>query len=166
MAAFTSAPISMAAVLPALVPFTSTGSFQNTTLPSQSGTFTVEYDATPNAANIDGATALSLGAATAYSNLACIVRFFTDGEIDVRNGGSYMADSLVTYSASTSYHFRLVIDVSNSLYDVYVTPSGQSEVQLADDYDFRTDQIGVASLDNWTVRADVGTHTVSNLVIK
>jgi hypothetical protein len=93
------------------------------------------------------------------------VRFFSDGNIDAKNGGPYDADVTVGYSSGTSYHFRLVIDVVNSVYDIYVTPSGQSEILLGDDFDFRTAQIGVGTLDNWGLISDVSDCTVSNLGI-
>ena len=107
------------------------------------------------------------GAASTWADLACIVRFYDTGIIDVRNGGAYEADATVTYAADTDYHVRMVIDVQNHTYTVFVTPEGESEVTLAVDYDFRTEQQSVTSLDNWTLNEtrETGTHTVSNLTI-
>ena len=70
------------------------------------------------------------------------MRFNTSGNIDVRNGGSYAADATMAYSSGTSYHFRLVVNVPNHTYSVYVTPAGQSEVTLAAGYAFRTHGFG------------------------
>jgi len=145
---------------------TSDTSFQNTSLPSHAGVFTVEFDAVPHGNNIDACTSLSQGAATWWPDLACTVRFHTDGEIDVvYDDDLYGAANVVAYTAETNYHFRMVIDVPSSTYSVYVTPQGQSEVTLATDYSFRLPQVDVASLDNWSFVGVVGTHTISNLTI-
>jgi len=145
---------------------TSNATWQTFALGStETGVFTVEFDAVPNNANMDGATGVCLGTASAWSDLACIVRFYTSGNIDVRDGGSYAADTTLAYSAGTSYHVRMVIDVPNDTYSVYVTPQGGSETTLASDYGFRTDQVGVGSLDSWAIKADSGSHTVSNVTV-
>jgi len=140
-------------------------SWQNSSLPTRTGTFTVEFDMTPNGDSIDGVTGLSSGAATWYSDMACIVRFYTNGQIEARDGSSYANDTSVPYSADVTYHVRMVIDIANDLYDIYVTPSGGSEITLGTDYSFRTDQLGVGSLDNWSINAPAGSHQVSNLTI-
>jgi len=110
---------------------------------------------------------LSHGPADHWNELACIVRFNTSGNIDARDGSSYVADATVSYTADTTYHFRLVVDVSNHEYSVYVTPDGGSETTLATDFAFRTEQQSITSIDNWTLNAasSTGTHTVSNLTL-
>lgn len=143
---------------------TSNGSaWQTFSESSQTGLFTAEFDAVPNQANMDGVTGICLGSADAYSDLACIVRFNPSGNIDARDGGTYTADASVSYSASTSYHFRLEINVVSRTYDVYVTPSGSSESTLASNFDFRTDQSSATELDSWAIFAYAGSHTVSNM---
>src|SRR3954452_6617209 len=97
------------------------GAWQNTAFASQSGTFTAEMDAT---AASDAAVGLSLGAQTAWSGLATIVRFNTTGTIDARNGGVYAATATVPYTAGTSYHVRMVVNVATHTYAAYVKPSG------------------------------------------
>jgi hypothetical protein len=145
---------------------TSDTSFQNTSLPTQVGVFTVEFDAVPHGNNIDACTSISDDAATWWPDLACTVRFHTDGEIDVvYDNDQYGADNVVAYAAETNYHFRMVISIPASTYSVYVTPQGQSEVTLAAGYSFRLPQVGVTSLDNWSCVGVLGTHTISNLTI-
>ncbi len=139
---------------------TSQLAWQNAPLPIRRGQFSVEYDATPNGANIDGITALSAGPGGAYQHYAVLVRFNTNGYIDVRNGGGYQADVSLPYTAGTTYRFRLEIDVPAHRYSVYVTPAGGSELALASNYAFRTEQSGVTYLDNWGLTSDVGTHQV------
>src|SRR5207302_37258 len=128
---------------------TSTTAFQNSGFASQTGSFTATFDATPNGAGLDAATGLSQGAAAAYSDMAVIVRFNTGGTIDARDGGAYAAANSIPYTAGTSYHFRLVVDVSSHTYSAYVTPAGSAEQTIGTGFAFRTEQAGVTSLANW-----------------
>jgi len=146
---------------------TGSTSWQNSDLPAQTGTFTLEFDAEPAANNIDGVFGLSYGDADAYADQAAIVRFFTNGEIEAKDGDDYLNDVTVTYSAGVSYHVKMVIDVANDLYDIYVTPEGQAEILLGDDYYFRTAQQGVGTLDRWSIIDSTAppSVTISNLTI-
>jgi len=144
---------------------TSSTEWQNFSMTAQTGACTIEYDAVPNGTGLDALTGLSYGAASAYADVAVIVRFNVSGYIDARDGGAYGSDVSTAYTASTNYHFRLVVDIPNKTYDVYVTPQGSSEVQLANDYDFRTDQSTVSTLNNWVIYSGVGTHTVDNFTV-
>jgi len=155
------------AVSRTLTSSTSPYTWPASSLPSQSGVFTCEFDAAPNDDGVDAVTGLAYGAADWWNELACIVRFNTSGYIDVRDGGSYTADASLAYSADTTYHVRMVVDVPNTTYSVYVTPDGGSETTLATDYDFRTEQQSITSIDHWTLNAgnSIDTHTVSNLTI-
>src|SRR2546427_9377881 len=60
----------------------------NSAFAPQTGSFTVQFDGTPNGAAIDGVTGLSAGAAGAYTGLAPLLRFNVAGPIDVRDGGA------------------------------------------------------------------------------
>jgi len=144
---------------------TSSTDWQSATIASQTGDFTAEFDAVPHAPDMDGVTGLCLGVAAGYSDLACIVRFHPSGYIDVRNGGAYAYDVQIFYVVGDNYHVRMEVDVATHSYDVFVTPEGGSEVQVANDYAFRSEQAGVASLDHWSLQAPVGSHTVSNMAI-
>src|ERR1041384_7372709 len=144
---------------------TSSTAFQNSAFTSQNGSFTATFDATPNGTGLDVATGLSQGAAAAYTDLAVIVRFNTGGTIDARNGGAYAAANTITYTAGTSYHFRVVVDVPSHTYSAYVTPAGAAELTIGTGFAFRTEQSGVTSLANWALTAITGTHTVCNFAI-
>lgn len=129
--------------------------WQNLALVSaQTGTFTAEIDATPLGTDIDAGVALSNGAQTAFTGLACIARFNTTGTIDARDGGTYHAASSIMYSAETVYHFRLVVNVAAHTYSVYVTPAGGSEQVVGLNYAFRTEQATVGSLSNYGLIVD------------
>lgn len=129
-------------------------SFTNTPFTNQTGTFTVRFDATPAAANIDSGMGLSNGTQTAYTGYAAIVRFNPTGSIDARNGGVYAAATNIPYSANQTYRFRLVVNVPAKTYSAYVTPSGGSEITIGSNYVFRTEQNTVTQLNNFGVRVD------------
>ena len=140
----------------------STG-FYNTPMSSaQSGTFTATFDASPSLSPINAVIALSKGAQTAYTGLACIARFNTAGDIDAYNGTAYQAASVIPYAKNTTYHFRMVVTVPANTYSVYVTPPSSSELTVGLNYKFRT---AATSLDTWTIDVNAtpgGSVTVSN----
>jgi len=132
---------------------------------NQTGIFTVQFDATPSVSPLDSVMALSSGAQTAYNGFACLARFSTTGNIDARNGGSYVADNVIPYSANVTYTFRLAVDVPAHTYSVYVTEAGGAEQTVGTDFAFRTEQNTVTNLDHWSVTVDAtsaGTNTVCN----
>ncbi len=144
---------------------TSSSVWQNQSFASQTGVFTASFDMIPNSNDIDAVTVLSSIPAQSFSDGAAIVRFNTSGNIDARNGSSYAADVVIPYSAGSTYHVRIAVNVPKKTYDVYVTPSGGTEVHLASGYAFRTEQNSVSSLNNLGVFADIGNHQVLNFAI-
>src|SRR2546422_606574 len=144
---------------------TSAGSWQNVAFAPQSGSFTAEFDATPQNAAMDGVVGLSNGPAADYSSLAAIVRFNTSGMIDARNGGAYAASAAIPYSAGTTYHFRLVVSVSAHTYSVYVQSGSGAEQLLASTFSFRTEQALASTLNNLGLYASVGSETVCKLAV-
>jgi hypothetical protein len=136
----------------------SAGSWQNKSFAAQTGTFTVEYDATPSAVNADGVTGLSKGAADAYADLAAAVRFNNAGRVDARNGSAYAAVAAVSYAAGTKYHVRLLVNASAKTYSAWVKAPNGTEQQVARDYAFRAEQASATSLDNLGVMATGGSN--------
>ncbi|MGJ8677688.1 MAG: chitobiase/beta-hexosaminidase C-terminal domain-containing protein [Akkermansiaceae bacterium] len=131
----------------------------------KTGIFRIRWCATPVADNIDSVTGISSDIVSDYSDLACIVRFSPAGFIDVRDGGGYRADNVLNYTAGVKYEFYLTIDVTNKTYTVAVLANDEI-IELARDYEFRTDQIGVTSLSNFAfVTLGVGSHTVDSLFV-
>jgi hypothetical protein len=127
----------------------------NQGIPAQSGTFTASVSVTPSASNVDAAVSLSSGPQTSWSALAATVLFYTDGLIKAIDGGGYTAGG-IPYTAGTTYQIRMVVDILNHIYSVYVTPAGGSEQVLGTNLRFRSSQAGLTSLDNWNVVADAG----------
>jgi hypothetical protein len=122
----------------------------NNSFDAQTGTFTAEFDAIPSTSPSDMLVGLSNGAQTSYAGLAAIVRFNTAGNIDARNGGAYAAASAIPYSANTTYHFRLVVNVPARTYSAYVTPAGGSEIAVGENFAFRSEQASVSQLNNYS----------------
>ena len=139
------------------------GSWQNVPLPAQSGLFTAEFDATPSAANMDGVTGLSNGAASAFTSQAVAVRFNNTGKIDARNAGVYAAAIAIPYSAGLSYHFRLVVNMPAHTYSAYVKQGANTEQLIGANYAFRTEQKSAALINDLGTIADtIGSVTDCN----
>jgi hypothetical protein len=137
----------------------STASWQSSSYAAQTGTFTAQWDSTPSASAIAAFAGLSTGAAAAYSDNAAVVRFNIDNTIQALRGGSpdaYAADATMSYTAGSSYHFRLVVSVPSHTYSVYVTPQGGTETLLASNYPFRSTQQTVTGLSFVNTIWDVG----------
>ncbi|HSF32305.1 MAG TPA: fibronectin type III domain-containing protein, partial [Candidatus Tectomicrobia bacterium] len=73
---------------------------------------------------MNGVTGLSLDSAGAYTDLAVITAFQTNGMIEARNGSAYAAVNPIPYTANTPYHFRVVVNPQARTYSAYVTPQG------------------------------------------
>ena len=144
---------------------TAAGVWYNQSFPTQTTTFTASFDATPSQLGSDIVIGLSPTTAGAYTDLAAIVRFNSSNTIDVRNGSAYGANVSVPYSAGTSYHFVMVVNLATDTYSVYVTPQGGSQIALATNYAFRTEQATDTSLSDVADYSIVGSAAVQNFSI-
>ena len=123
---------------------------------AQTGAFTVEYDATPNASQHGRGRGAVGRAGLRLPDMAAVVRFNTAGLIDARNGSGYSSDATVAYAAGKAYHVRMAVSILSHAYSVYVTPAGGTEQLLAENYSFRAEQASVTSLANWAIWSGVG----------
>lgn len=153
-------------VTSASAPMISSALWQNKAIAPKTGTFTATFDTIPSAAKINAVTGFSALAASRYEDLAALVRFNPTGTIDVRNGSTYAAKVALPYSAGKSYRVRMVINVPYRRYDVYVTPAGGTETQIAAAYAFRTEQSAATVLNNISLFAGTGSHQVLNLSLQ
>jgi hypothetical protein len=136
------------------------GNWQNFAMPAQTGSFTVLFEATPDAINIDAMTGLSSGPAGVWSDQAVVVRFGTTGVIQALNGSTWSAVTSIPYSAGVTYRIRLVVNIPAHTYSAYVAPVGGNEKTLATNYAFRPETNTVTNLDHWHTRAYTGSHEV------
>jgi len=140
---------------------TATNSWVNEAVSVQTGVFSAEMDVTPSTGGLDGIVALSDGAGSAFGNYAVLIRFNNSGAIDVRHGSTYTADETVSYVGGQTYHVRVDVDIPLSTYDVYVTPPGSaSEIAVALGFGFRSENVGVAQLNNLGAWAGSGSIEV------
>lgn len=132
--------------------------------PARTEAFMYSFDVTPSATNIDAVVGLSgVNPITAYTDLACIVRFNTSGKLDVRSGSTYSASVDYPYAAGTTYKIRMLVYPGSKTYDVKVSSNGGSSfVDLAKGASFRSEQSSLASFKCMGVAAASGTHSVSN----
>jgi parallel beta-helix repeat protein len=144
-----------------------TGFFNQALPAAQTGSFTATFDASASLSPSNALIGLSQGNATAYTGIAVAVRFNPTGFIDARNGGAFAAATSIPFTANSTYHFRVVVDVVAHTYSAFVTPPGGSELTIGSGYAFRTEQAGVTQLDTWNGDVNVtpgGTMTVSNVL--
>lgn len=137
--------------------------WKNEGFPDQRGKFSVSFRAIPRGSDV--LIGLSNGARSTWTGLAAIVRFHNN-MIDVRNGGVYMSDTPTAYEFNESVNVRMDVDTPRRRYSVFVSRTGQSEVQIANDYAFRTEQQAVTVLNNSVIEAEVGTLEACMLTFK
>ncbi|HEY6903540.1 MAG TPA: immunoglobulin domain-containing protein, partial [Candidatus Acidoferrales bacterium] len=143
----------------------SSGTWTNSALPQvETGMFRLEFDATPASTGIDGVIGLSSGPASAYTSLAAIVRFNSTGMIDARNGAAYTAAAAIRYSAGTSYHFILDVNLTAHTYNASVVVNGAA-VAVGTNLAFRTEQAGVSSVSNLATVTALGSQTICNVKV-
>jgi len=130
------------------------GGYQNSAIPNQTGSFTAEFDVTPSANPIDATVGLSSGAQSEHAGFGPIARFNSSGNIDARNGGSYAAAATIPYTAGAVHHFRLVVNVAARRYSAFVRVGAGAELQVANNFAFRSEQGGVTNLNNLGVRVN------------
>jgi hypothetical protein len=124
-------------------------SWWNQGITEQTGTFNIEFTATPSGNNIDAVVGLANGPATRWTSLAAIVRFNPDGFIDARNGSAYAAVQSWRYGAGVPYYIRIEVDIRRHTYSAWASfeqGSYGSWNQIAANYAFRTEQASVTKL--------------------
>ena len=130
--------------------------WDNTSFVQPSGMLVAEWEAVPGANDMNGVVGLSDGEASAYDDLACIVRFNKEGNIDARNGSTYSANQTIAYEKDKAYRVRIEADLVDHTYDAYVTPEGGSEQTIGTDFAFRTEQSTTSQLNNYAINTESG----------
>jgi hypothetical protein len=147
---------------------TAGGPWQNTAIPTQTGTFTVTYDVVvPDSSSnpyINAEIGLSNGAQTADSGFAVITRLNSSGFIDAISGGSYVK-SKITYFSGATFHFRVVVNLSKHTYSAYVAEpvlGNSAEQTIGTNLGFSTKQKSVTKLNSWGASSTIGSEIVTN----
>lgn len=110
---------------------------------SVSESISFEMEITPEGNNFrDGVWGLSHRAVpNDFNDLGPILQFNADGNIKVRNGGSYEAEFALPYRYNDTYRFKFNIDISSKRYSVFWVDDGDL-ITLANNYQFRADWTG------------------------
>lgn len=87
---------------------------------------------------------------TTYSSNAVLVRMY-QGVFDAYDLNTYAADTSIPFTAGEVYHVRIEINVPAETYDVFITPPGETEVQLANDFVFRSSAPGTNDIGQVTL---------------
>jgi hypothetical protein len=72
---------------------------------------------------------------------------------------------LIPYKTGVTYRFRLVVNVPNHTYDIFITPAGGTEQRFGTNFAFRAQQRQVISLSNWALIGRTDSHTVCKVTI-
>jgi hypothetical protein len=135
--------------------------FINQAFSPQAGFVALSFDATPSTANLDAIVGVSQGPATSFDDVAAAVRFNPDGSMDARDGDTYRAmANRLTYSAGTTAHFVMLLDVPAHTYSVL-----RGIDLLAKDFAFRSSQASVASLGNLVLESDSDSGALSRCAV-
>ncbi len=141
----------------------SSQTWANSSYTAQTGTFNLYFNASPCVNNEDQVIGLSNTPASTYSGLAAIVRFNSNGNIDIMNLNGYSAAVTYHYTAGTTYHFQMAVNMAKHTYSVYVSTTG-AQTTLASNYAFRSPQAKITSLAYINKYSDVvGDAAVSNI---
>lgn len=137
--------------------------FVSVPLPDATVLGTVTFRAMPSGPNIDAVIGLSAGPAKSESDLATTVRFAPSGRLDVRHGDEYRADVSLPYGAENR-DFRLITNLRSHTYSV-LESDGSDALELARQYQFRTEQAAVSHLDHLSaiVKSPQGSVTICQI---
>ncbi len=106
--------------------------------------FTTTFDFTPLSNGIDGIVgyAASNVSQPSWNNLAIKLRLDPKGYFEAVNGSNFMSEKKISYRAGQTYHVRVVVDMSQKYYNLYITPPGKDEVKIAHRYAFEDQAAG------------------------
>jgi hypothetical protein len=135
---------------------TSASSWTSYATSTVTGTYTATFDATPHASGITAFIGMTNGAQTSKSSAPWLVKFHSTGDLEALNGTSYAAVNTINWVSGSTYHFRVVVNLTAGTYSAYVTPPGQGEQTLATNYAF---QVSASTLNNWGMQ-DTGSSLV------
>lgn len=107
---------------------------------TNTGTATIlEFDVKPLYTNISGIIGYADSSVTIDSenDMAMILKMY-NGYFYARNGGGYSKSANVSCTVNNTYHVKIIANMDTKKYDVYITPSGGSQTQIANNYAFNS----------------------------
>ena len=132
-------------------------------LQSKSVSFTYAFDMSASANNINAVVGLAgTSPVIGYTQLACAIRFNTDGKIDARNGAAYAAVTDLPYTAGSVYSVRMAVNPETKTYSASVSTNGGTPVIIAQNYAFRTEQSTMTTFTSMALNSLNGSQTVFN----
>lgn len=138
----------------------------NIAIPTQTGQFTISWTSAAMLPNIDGVTGVGPGVADGYEDLACLVRFYTNGRIEARNRDGYTAVNVFPYTRDVHYRFTMTVNFATKRYSVTVAAPGGNPVTIAENYEFRDSQASATSVNTLALVTLKGeSHTVSDVTL-
>lgn len=103
---------------------------------------------------------------TRHALAATLIRFNSEGYIDAINSWSYSATNQVAYSAGQTFHVRMVVDVLQKRYSVYLRRSGTTtEILLANNFKFRSTTRSVTNLNTLAYVRTLGTASLTGFTV-
>ena len=122
----------------------------NTPFENMDDAVEVKFSVYPDSA-FKGVVGLCQGEAASDDDLVCGLVFDPDGTMKAINGSALQADESVPYEMNQRISVTIFASIAKQVYDVFVKPSGQSEMTLASGYAFRK---AVNGLDNIVSNTD------------
>ncbi|HEY4057122.1 MAG TPA: hypothetical protein VGM39_10965, partial [Kofleriaceae bacterium] len=141
---------------------TAGGGFTNEAMDRNAKAMVARFTVTPSASGIDGVVGYSLGQAGSDNDLAASIRFSSKGQIEARDGDAYRATNALPYAAGHVYEVYSMVDITSSTYSVYVgeIDKPSSFTLLADNFVFRTQKVGMPTIDTLSVSSATGSLRV------
>ena len=116
--------------------------------------FTVQ--ARPTVAGLNGLVAVAPQEPRNFSDAAILVRFNSDGLVDVRNGAIYDSGLVYPYEPGVWYDISISADLDNQTYSVDIGRCGAERIRLIDEAAFRSDAPDSSSLTHWAAWSSQG----------
>ena len=116
--------------------------------------FTVQ--ARPTVAGLNGLVAVAPQEPRNFPDAAILVRFNSDGLVDVRNGAIYDSGLVYPYEPGVWYDISISADLDNQTYSVDIGRCGAERIRLIDEAAFRSDAPDSSSLTHWAAWSSQG----------
>ncbi|WP_428242242.1 chitobiase/beta-hexosaminidase C-terminal domain-containing protein [Gynuella sp.] len=140
-----------------VAPFTSSEDWQNASIGFRDQNFRLTTTVMPLLNPQDSVIGFSLGNIdnqTSYSGLATLVRFNSNGEIDIRDGDLYHSLEVLPYTKREQYQITIDIFLDTQQYSVMVRElSSGNSLLLADHFQFRSEQASLTAVDTFAFKS-------------